>query len=375
MTTLLSQGELEQTRASLDKLLEIKTILSHPQHGKFVGKANIVDMIIVCAIAQEPMVIFGDPGTAKSAIISRFCDLLGFEQRDYFKYLLTSFTEPDELLGVVDIEAYMKERDYRRFAKGSIQQAKIVFLDEVFRGNSAILNTLLSIINERVYYEGGEAKPANTQVVYGATNDAPASSDLRAFYARFPIRVISNSVLAASESYALDLLEKGWRLEVDELHRRSLPPQERVTVNGERPVCGPLDLERCQTWLRVYWSAENPYWSDRNSGLELMKRAYFEIVRQMNDAPEQFQIDDRKAIKLFKLILAHAMMRSGPTGVPSLHDVWSVLRHTWEDPELDQLAKDNVFRLVSQVNNRYIVDYDLPEHLRFQPSVVEAETR
>jgi MoxR-like ATPase len=374
MATSLPQGECEQTRASLNKLLEIKKILSHPQDGKFVGKANIVDMIIVCAIAQEPMVIFGEPGTAKSAIVSRFCDLLAFDQRDYFKYLLTSFTEPDELLGVVDIEAYMKEHDYRRFAKGSIQQAKIVFLDEVFRGNSAILNTLLSIINERVYYEGGEAKPAKTQVVYGATNDVPSSRDLRAFYARFPIRVLSNSVLAESESLALDLLEKGWQLEVDELYRRSLPPEERVTVNREQAISKSLDLERCQTWLRVYWSAENLYWSDRSSGLELIKRAYLEIIRQMNDATDQFQIDDRKAIKIFKLILAHAMLRGGPTGVPSLHDVWAVLQHTWEDPESDQLSKDTVCRVVSRVNNRYIIDYNLPEHLRFAP-LEEGETR
>jgi hypothetical protein len=61
------------------------------------------------------------------------------------------------------------------------------------------------------------------------------------------------------------------------------------------------------------------------------------------------------------------MLRKGPASVPTLVDVWAVLRHTWEDPELDQLAMDNVYRLVSQVNSRYITEHNLPEGLQFRP--------
>jgi MoxR-like ATPase len=244
-----SNNETEKITDSIEHLREIHRFLADPENGLFVGKTDIVTMMIVCAIAQEPMVIFGEPGTAKSALISLFCDLLGFAEGDYFKYLLTSFTEPDELLGVVDIKAYMEEKQYVRVGSSGIQHAKIVFLDEVFRANSAILNTLLSIINERVYYEGGREKKAKTQVVFGASNDAPTSLDLAAFYARFPIRMRSDRV---SEDYPLELLSRGWNLEMVERHTIA-------------PISRPDDLENCQKWLRTYWIRKE-IWEDEDLG-------------------------------------------------------------------------------------------------------------
>lgn len=350
---------MEKINDSLERLREIHRFLSDAKDGMFVGKTDIVTMMIICAIAQEPMVIFGEPGTAKSALISIFCDLLGFAEGDYFKYLLTSFTEPDELLGVVDIKAYMDDKEFKRVGTSGIQHAKIVFLDEVFRANSAILNTLLSIINERIYYEGGIVKRARTQVVYGASNDAPTSVDLTAFYARFPIRMRSDRV---SEEYPLELLSKGWHLEMVDTHTLA-------------PISQPEDLENCQHWLRSYWLRKE-IWEDEDSGLAAIKRIYFEIVRMMNGHKEQFRIDDRKAVKLFKLIVAHAMFFNGPTCVPGLNDIWSVLRYTWENPETVRLAIDNVTQYVLEANERYSVRQSdsetglelppLPEKLRFQ---------
>jgi len=87
----------------------------------FVAKEDIIDMMIICAIAQEPMAIFGEPGTAKSALVAFFCDLLNVRRPDYFKYLLTQFTEVDELLGVVDIKRYTADEDpvFRRLPAGA----------------------------------------------------------------------------------------------------------------------------------------------------------------------------------------------------------------------------------------------------------------
>lgn len=358
------QRELPAVIQSLGRLQQIQTTLADSERGEFVGKDVIVRMIIVCAIAQEPMVIFGTPGTAKSAVISRFCDLLGLERKDYFRYLLTSFTEPDELLGVVDIEEYMENKRYRRIESGGIRRARVVFLDEVFRGNSAILNTLLSIINERVYYEGGEAIPVETQVVYGATNDAPTSSDLAAFYARFPIRLLSHSVLDSSVELGAALLEKGWGLEVRQMERRALSPEERVEFQTTS-ICEPGDLERCQRWLRTNWHPASVHWADKNSSLHLIKRAFLEIVRQLNTLPDQFQIDDRKAIKLFKVLLAYTMLRGGAQAAPTLTDVWAILQHSWQDPQTSHLSLEHITRVTSQVDRRYRSDFQLPEHAAF----------
>jgi len=352
MDTEFSHNEQEEkARYGLTRLLAIGQKLTDPENGEFVAKADIVDMMLVCAIAQEPLVIFGEPGTAKSAIISRFCDLLGFGGNDYFEYLLTSFTEPDELLGVVNIKAYMEGDPprYERIGETGIQHARIIFLDEVFRGNSAILNTLLSIINERVYYEGGQARRANTQVVYGATNTAPTSPDLRAFYARFPIRMLSNRV---SQTQPLALLEKGWNLEMKNLHQRSLSENGRESSEINEAICTPSDLEICQSWLFTYWNQPKT-WNDPGSGLNLVKKAYFDVVELMNANSEQFKIDDRKSIKLFKMIIARAMLHGSPTSLPTLTDICYVLRHTWEDPELARLGMENVERYISEINQLY----------------------
>jgi len=330
----------------------------------FVGKGSIVNMMLVCAIGQEPMVIFGEPGTAKSALISQFCRELGLPASSYFEYLLTAFTEPDELLGVVDIDAYMKDKVFKRISGGgSLPKARIVFLDEVFRANSAILNTLLSIINERVYFEGGRRLRADTQVVYGASNDAPTTDrNLRAFYARFPIRLRSERVL---NKFPDKLLEKGWRLEIEELQRRSsLQATAREgTENSFDPPSGGLGtdsttdgnasaLDVCQTYLRTYWDSKIVTRSDPGARLPVLKKAYLETIQLLNAAPEHFRIDDRKAIKLFKLILAQALLRLGPGQLPTLLDIKMVLRNSWEDPELAVLAVENVDRQISAVDKQ-----------------------
>jgi MoxR-like ATPase len=358
MPITVSQKEEQPSVAeALRQLREVRNRLAKD----FVDKDDIIDMMLVCAVGQEPMVIFGEPGTAKSALISRFCELVKFEKQDYFRYLLTSFTEPDELLGVVDIKAYLgesgKEPTFKRFGEGGIQKAKIVFLDEIFRANSAILNTLLSIINERIYYESGEAKPAETRVVYGASNDAPTEPNLRAFYSRFPIRVLSNRV---SETHPRPLLEKGWEREYEELDWRSRPleKRERDTRRVES-ICQPIHLQVCQDCLRTHWAPRNvKTWADQSSVVQTVKRAYLDVVRLLNGAPEQFQIDDRKTVKLFKLVLARAMLREngGPDALPTLTDVYDVLRHAWETPELSGLADQSALDQIKQVDHKYMQD-------------------
>src|SRR6186997_3069121 len=118
--------------------------------AQFLDKQEIIRLMTVSAIAGEHMVIVGPPGTAKSAMIDMFAKLVDAR---YFEYLLTRFTEPNELFGPVDIAAF-REGVYTRKVEGMLPQAEIVFLDEIFKSNSAILNSLLTLINERRYANG-----------------------------------------------------------------------------------------------------------------------------------------------------------------------------------------------------------------------------
>jgi MoxR-like ATPase len=102
-------------------------------------------------VAREHAVLIGPPGTAKSALIRTLAELIDAK---YFEYLLTRFTEPNEIFGPVDIAAFREGR-YQRRIEGMLPEAEVVFLDEVFKSNSAILNALLTLLNERRYTSGG----------------------------------------------------------------------------------------------------------------------------------------------------------------------------------------------------------------------------
>ena len=105
----------------------------------FLGKSEAVRLMLIASIAGEHMVLIGPPGTAKSALIRMYAKLIDAK---YFEYLLTRFTEPNEIFGPIDIAAF-RSGEYQRRMEGMLPQAEIVFLDEVFKANSAILNSLL----------------------------------------------------------------------------------------------------------------------------------------------------------------------------------------------------------------------------------------
>src|SRR5262245_52122065 len=100
----------------------------------FLDKQEIVRLLLISVVAGEHMLLVGPPGTAKSAMVRLFAKLIDAR---YFEYLLTRFTEPNELFGPVDIRAF-REGTYTRRTETMLPEAEIVFLDEIFRSNSEI---------------------------------------------------------------------------------------------------------------------------------------------------------------------------------------------------------------------------------------------
>src|SRR3954462_1440171 len=135
--------------------------------ARFLDKGEIVRLMLVTLLAGEHMLLVGPPGTAKSALVRHLSRLV---EGRFFEYLLTRFTEPNELFGPVDIQAFRDGRYVRR-VEAMLPDAEIVFLDEVFKSNSAILNSLLSILNERRFFTGSTALHVPLCSLYGATND------------------------------------------------------------------------------------------------------------------------------------------------------------------------------------------------------------
>src|SRR5262249_12346817 len=175
----------------------------------FVNKQEIIDLMCVAAIAQEPLLLIGPPGTAKSDLVVKFKDALGVEQGDYFEYMLTRFTEPSEIIGAIDIKE-LRDGKYIRRKEGQLPTAKLVFLDEIFKSNSAILNILLTIINEKKFYQEGRPEPVPLRVLFAATNEIPEQGELAALKDRFVLKVQSRSV---ADEHFQELIDAGLQAE------------------------------------------------------------------------------------------------------------------------------------------------------------------
>lgn len=173
-------------------------LLEKELNRRFYEMDEPIKALILSIATGEPMLLIGDPGTAKSKLIRTFCEIVGIknteeESSGYFEYLLTQFTEPSELFGYYDIESLLNKSDTSkkglvRLDKGMMQHAQVIFLDEVFNASSSILNTLLTFMNERVFHDRGKTQKVEMRYLFGATNDIPKSAELRAFYDRFLIR-------------------------------------------------------------------------------------------------------------------------------------------------------------------------------------------
>ena len=119
---------------------------------------------------------------------------------EYFEYLLTRFTEPSEVFGPIDI-AELRAGRYLRRDRGKLPTARLVFLDEIFKANSAILNSLLTVINERKFYQDGQPVPVKLRVLLAATNELPENAELAALKDRFCLKAACRSVQGRSHRF------------------------------------------------------------------------------------------------------------------------------------------------------------------------------
>ncbi|MEE8524851.1 MAG: AAA family ATPase, partial [Thermoanaerobaculia bacterium] len=334
----------------------------------FIAKQEIIKMVIVSAIANQPMLLIGPPGTAKSKIILKFCEGLGVgrvgESADgegavavghpdperpthsVFQYLLHGFTEPDEILGPVLIEKLRQDKpEFRRLREGSITDAEVIFLDEVFRANSAILNALLSVINERQVFEGGQAIPAKVRMIYGASNSTPSGrqlQDLRAFYERFILRMESTFVPMDTDGESggpsperQELLRRGWAGEVRDL-RASYRPQRAAM----EPVSCLNDVLLLNRAVCELWGGE------KIDDLDILP-IYQRLVATLSGGDIlDCVIDDRKFIRLFLVVRAHALYEH--QGPPRVDDL-IVLKHTWDDVDSKVSLGQTVTKFIDAV--------------------------
>jgi MoxR-like ATPase len=286
------------------------TTIANTLEEYFLGKQEIVRLLIISAVAGEHMVIVGPPGTAKSAMIRLFAQLI---QANYFEYLLTRFTEPNELFGPVDISAF-RQGVYQRRIDGMLPTSEIVFLDEVFKSNSAILNSLLMLLNERTFNNGTQRINVPLISVYGASNEVPNDESLTAIFDRFLLRVQSNNL----DSYHFnELLLRGLK-------------NEQLRIRGIEKTIHPV-LEARQ--LHLLHAGFDRFLQFTDAFLTQYKGLVFQI------RSEGVSFSDRRAIKMLKLFAASAYVDGRQT--PDVSDFF-ILKHIWNSLDQAEILEEIV---------------------------------
>ncbi|MEM1644654.1 MAG: AAA family ATPase [Ignisphaera sp.] len=197
---------MAQRSTDRGELLKLPSKILGELAKPFVGREEEAKVILLALLTKEHAVLIGEPGTAKSALIRRVAEIFNMK---CFTYLLTRYTEPAELFGPLDINA-LKEGKYVRITANKLPESEIVFLDEIFKANSAILNTLLTIMNERIFYDGYTEINVALWSLFGASNEVPEDPELEALYDRFLLR---HNVKPVSEDMWRDLLKYAWNIE------------------------------------------------------------------------------------------------------------------------------------------------------------------
>lgn len=169
------------------ELEKLKAVISELK-SNFHERDELIEGAVCALLTSNHVIIIGPPGTAKSQLANELCSRITGTQ--YFQWLLTKFTTPEEIFGSVSLKG-LENDEYRRVTTNKLAEAHIAFLDEIFKSSSSILNSLLTVINERVYFNGTEKINTPLITLFGASNELPTDEDeLDALYDRFLVRFV-----------------------------------------------------------------------------------------------------------------------------------------------------------------------------------------
>ncbi|MFO0881286.1 MAG: AAA family ATPase [Gemmataceae bacterium] len=282
-----------------------------------IEREDEIEVVLTALVAQEHPLLVGPPGCGKSLLLD---SLLAWTGGRKFSILLTKYSVPEELFGPVSVVG-LKEDRYTRITTGRLPEADFAFVDEVFKASSAILNTLLKILNERTYDNGdGISRKVPLQLCLAASNEWPSpetGKELAALFDRFALRKTVRPILTAAGRKRL-------------LWERDHTPKLSTSIS-------PAEMDSAHAnALAQPWSSEG-------------KEALEVILREL--AKEGIQPGDRRQCKAVRIAQAFAWLH-GASRVEPEH--LEILQHVlWDDPcEQPQKVAQVIARIANPVGMR-----------------------
>lgn len=293
----------------MNTLYTLNALLKHIKET-FIGKNEIVDLLGISLLARENAFLLGPPGTAKSAIVRALSN--GIEDGKNFEYLLTRFTEPNEIFGPFDIRK-LKDGELVTNTEAMMPEASMVFLDEIFNANSAILNSLLMALNEKIFRRGKETKKLPALMFVGASNLLPEDEALNALLDRFLLRVKCDYV---DPDLLNEVLLAGWKLE-------NKTAETTPTIKAD-------EVRELQA-------------ATRKVDLAPIRKEYVDLIHSLRNAG--INVSDRRAVKIQNLIAASAFICGRDTAI--LSDLW-VLKYIWDTEEQVEVLEGIVNHVIEK---------------------------
>jgi len=287
---------------TLEKLIRIREELG----SVFFERDDVLEGSLISLLTSNHLLLIGPPGTAKSLLANELCKRIsgGF----YFQWLLTKFSTPEEIFGAISLKG-LENDEYRRVTERKLPEAHVVFLDEVFKANSSILNALLTVMNERIFHNGKEIIKIPLICLFGASNELPSEEDdLDALYDRFLLR------------YLVDYIEEDFRF-LKMLQTEVAEPSTFLTIDEVNELQSLVDDVVLPPKI-----------------LKLIARVRNELIKK------SLILSDRRYKQVIKVLKAKALL-SGRSQVDEAD--MDIFQHVlWKEPSEKNEIKMTLFKIL-----------------------------
>ena len=313
-------------------LERFKQLLGEMNRGIY-EKETEISLSLLAALAGESIILLGPPGVAKSMVARQL--KTAFREAQSFEYLMSRFSTPDEIFGPVSIQKLKTSDTYERAVEGYLPTADVVFLDEIWKAGPAIQNTLLTVINEKIFRNGNREMHLPLKLLVAASNELPAKGEgLEALWDRFVIRIESRPIK----------LEKNFRAMLLESH---------ADFSGSTGVLGHADFADNADFSDLKITAEEyAEWAEKICKIGVKEEVLNAIsairksLRAVNvdEAAERrnIYVSDRRWKNIVRLLRTSAFMQDREE--VDICDLLPIYHCLWQEPEERDAIRNIVIR-------------------------------